>query len=63
MLVDVAFLLMEISWGFVMGLLWLDLSGDLFLAGGGWGEDNYLNDSFKSILRSALRSNIFSTKK
>ena len=37
MLVDVAFLLMEISWGFVMGLLWLDLSGDFFLACGGGG--------------------------
>ena len=61
MLVDVAFLLMEISWGFVMGLQWLDLSGDFVLGGGG--GDNFLNDSFKSILRSALRSNIFSTKK
>lgn len=39
-----------------------NLSGDFFVFGRGWGGDDYLNDSFKSILCSALRSNIFSTK-
>lgn len=32
-----------LKWGFIFG--W---------GGEGGGEDNYLNDSFKSILRSAL---------